>query len=64
LHRDFSHPDFSAVAGVRLPARGIERVIALFESGGHKSVMLFPICSQPSPRAVCIRDGAAARVLF
>ena len=47
-----------------LPARGIDRVTFLFESAGHKSVMLFPISSQPSPRAVCIRDGAAARVPF
>ena len=42
----------------------LDRVTALFESAGHKSVMLFPISSQPSPRAVRIRDGAAARVPF
>ena len=52
------------VHGLRLPARGIDRVTVLFESGGHESVMLLPVCSQPSPRAVCIRDDAAARVPF
>src|SRR5438552_6904579 len=32
--------------------------------GGINRLCFFPICSQPSPRAVCIRDGAAARVSF
>jgi len=62
--RDSSQPDFSAVPDLRPPARGIDCVTAFFESVGPESVMLIPIGSQPSPRAVCICDVAAARVLF